>query len=172
MLVQIWRSIHSIPFATVDVGEISGSQPAEVHNLSRSPPLVQGKWKGSSSWNTLLDPLNGEPFIKVAEVDETGLRPFIESLSKCPKPGLHNPFKEPERYLLFGDISAKGSPHAFPSKGLRYGSIIPDAPGIRTSVGLVYFLACCLTCCHTNEEQQVPPGLLTGIGFNFSAQTW
>jgi 1-pyrroline-5-carboxylate dehydrogenase len=39
-----------------------------------SPPLVQGKWKGSSSWNTLLDPLNGEPFIKVAEVDETGIR--------------------------------------------------------------------------------------------------
>ncbi|KAE8124070.1 hypothetical protein FH972_018980 [Carpinus fangiana] len=97
------RSIHSIPFATVDVEEISGSQPAEVHNL------VQGKWKGSSSWNTLLDPLNGEPFIKVAEVDETGIRPFIESLSKCPKHGLHNPFKEPERYLLFGDISAKAA---------------------------------------------------------------
>jgi hypothetical protein len=29
------RSIHSIPFATVDVEEISGSQPAEVHNLGR-----------------------------------------------------------------------------------------------------------------------------------------
>ncbi|XP_062170068.1 probable aldehyde dehydrogenase isoform X1 [Alnus glutinosa] len=97
------RSVHSIPFATVDVEEISGSQPAEVHNL------VQGKWKGSSSWNTLLDPLNGEPFIKVAEVDEIGIRPFIESLSKCPKHGLHNPFKEPERYLLFGDISAKAA---------------------------------------------------------------
>lgn len=97
------RSIHSIPFATVDVEEISGSQPAEVHNL------VQGKWKGSSSWNTLLDPLNGEPFIKVAEVDETGVQPFIESLSKCPKHGLHNPFKEPERYLLFGDISARAA---------------------------------------------------------------
>ncbi|KAG6635400.1 hypothetical protein CIPAW_11G039500 [Carya illinoinensis] len=95
------RSIHSIPFATVDVEEISGSQPAEVHNL------VQGKWKGSSSWNTLLDPLNGEPFIKVAEVDEAGIQPYVESLSKCPKHGLHNPFKEPERYLLFGDISAK-----------------------------------------------------------------
>lgn len=97
------RSIHSIPFATVEVEEISGSQPAEVHNL------VQGKWKGSSSWNTLLDPLNGEPFINIAEVDETGIRPFIESLSKCPKHGLHNPFKEPERYLLFGDISAKAA---------------------------------------------------------------
>lgn len=97
------RSVHSIPFATVDVEEISGSQPAEVHNL------VQGKWKTSSNWNTLLDPLNGEPFIKVAEVDETGIQPFVESLSKCPKHGLHNPFKAPERYLLFGDISVKAA---------------------------------------------------------------
>ncbi|KAF3952356.1 hypothetical protein CMV_022076 [Castanea mollissima] len=97
------RSVHSIPFATVDVEEISGSQPAEVHNL------VQGKWKTSSNWNTLLDPLNGEPFIKVAEVDEAGIQPFVESLSKCPKHGLHNPFKAPERYLLFGDISGKAA---------------------------------------------------------------
>lgn len=145
---------------------------------------VQGKWKTSSNWNTLLDPLNGEPFIKVAEVDEAGIQvcimsslqvlyflkdlphywlyieaelkslcfimpsfhfpsltssmilslkwlaffflapsltcllmfaylaskffpncdwimqPFVESLSKCPKHGLHNPFKAPERFAL------------------------------------------------------------------------
>ena len=40
---------------------------------------VQGKWKTSSNWNTLLDPLNGEPFIKVAEVDETGIQVCIMS---------------------------------------------------------------------------------------------
>ncbi|WCJ37519.1 aldehyde dehydrogenase 12A1 [Euphorbia peplus] len=95
------RSIHS--FATVEVEEISGSQPAKVNNL------VQGKWIGSSSWTTILDPLSGEPFIKVAEVDETGIQPFVESLSKCPKHGLHNPFKSPERYLLCGDISVKAA---------------------------------------------------------------
>ncbi|KDP31218.1 hypothetical protein JCGZ_11594 [Jatropha curcas] len=95
------RTVHSLPFATVEVEEISGSQPAEVHNL------VQGKWIGSSRWNTIVDPLNGEPFIKVADVDETEIKPFVESLSKCPKHGLHNPFKSPERYLLYGDISAK-----------------------------------------------------------------
>ncbi|KAJ7945976.1 Delta-1-pyrroline-5-carboxylate dehydrogenase 1 protein [Quillaja saponaria] len=89
------RSVHSLPFATVEVEKISGSQPAEVHNL------VQGKWAGSSNWNTIVDPLNGEPFIKVADVDEKGVQ--------CPKHGLHNPFKAPERYLLFGDISAKAA---------------------------------------------------------------
>ncbi|XP_015879750.3 delta-1-pyrroline-5-carboxylate dehydrogenase 12A1, mitochondrial isoform X2 [Ziziphus jujuba] len=97
------RSLHSLPFATVEAEAISGSQPAEVQNL------VQGKWTGSSCWNTIVDPLNGEPFMKVAEVDETGIQPFVESLSRCPKHGLHNPFKDPERYLLFGDISAKAA---------------------------------------------------------------
>ncbi|KAJ0048274.1 hypothetical protein Pint_15250 [Pistacia integerrima] len=97
------RSAHSLPFATVEAEEISASQPAEVYNL------VQGKWTGSSSWNTIVDPLNGEPFIKIADVSEKEIQPFVESLSKCPKHGLHNPFKAPERYLLYGDISAKAA---------------------------------------------------------------
>lgn len=36
--------------------------------------LVQGKWLGSAGWKTIVDPLNGEPFIKVAEIDETGIQ--------------------------------------------------------------------------------------------------
>lgn len=40
---------------------------------------MQGKWIESSSWNTILDPLNGEPFIKVAEVDETGIKVCVLS---------------------------------------------------------------------------------------------
>ncbi|CAN4100434.1 unnamed protein product [Withania somnifera] len=97
------RSNHTLPFATVKAEEVSGSKPAEVHNL------VQGKWTKSSSWNTILDPLNGQPFIKVAEVNESELQPFVESLSKCPKHGLHNPFKAPERYLMLGDVSTKAA---------------------------------------------------------------
>lgn len=99
--LNISRYISSISFATVEAKKISGSRPAEVQNL------VQGKWVGSSSWNTVVDPLNGEPFIKVAEVDKSEIKPFVDSLSRCPKHGLHNPFKSPERYLLYGDISAK-----------------------------------------------------------------
>ncbi|XP_022137344.1 probable aldehyde dehydrogenase [Momordica charantia] len=91
-------------FSTVEaVDKISGSKPAEVSNL------VQGRWIGSSSWNTILDPLNGEPFIKVADVNETEIDPFVDSLSKCPKHGLHNPFKSPERYLLYGDVSSRAA---------------------------------------------------------------
>ncbi|KAK1373338.1 Aldehyde dehydrogenase 12A1 [Heracleum sosnowskyi] len=101
--LQSLRSKHSLPFATVDVDKLSGSQPAEVQNL------VQGNWTKSSNWNTLVDPLNGEPFIKVSEIDEGGIQPFVDSLTKCPKHGLHNPFKAPERYLLYGDITTKAA---------------------------------------------------------------
>ncbi|KAH6757040.1 aldehyde dehydrogenase 12A1 [Perilla frutescens var. hirtella] len=97
------RFAHSLPFATVKAEEVSGSQPAEVLNL------VQGNWTSSSSWNTIPDPLNGESFIKVAEVNAKEIHPFVESLSRCPKHGLHNPFKAPERYLMLGDISTKAA---------------------------------------------------------------
>ena len=97
------RSVRSLSFASVKAEEVSGSELAEVYNL------VGGKWIGASKWNTILDPLNGEPFIKVAEVDETGIQSFVESLSSCPKHGLHNPFKSPERYLMLGDVSTKAA---------------------------------------------------------------
>ncbi|XP_038977489.1 probable aldehyde dehydrogenase isoform X1 [Phoenix dactylifera] len=97
------RSLHSPPFATIAVEEISGSHPAEVHNL------VQGDWKASANSNWVPDPLNGEPFIKVANVQEAEIKPFVESLSKCPKYGLHNPLRGQERYLLLGDVSTKAA---------------------------------------------------------------
>ena len=34
-------------------------------------------------------------------------KPFIESMKACPKYGLHNPFYNKERYLLYGEVSRK-----------------------------------------------------------------
>lgn len=42
--------------------------------------LVQGKWIQSSSWSTIVDPLNGEPFIKVAEVDKSEIKVHLGAL--------------------------------------------------------------------------------------------
>ncbi|KAL6497406.1 hypothetical protein OROGR_029335 [Orobanche gracilis] len=103
-LLQFLKFTHSLSFATAKAEEISGSQPAEVLNL-----VSMGNWIRSSSWNAIPDPLNGEPFIKVSEVDEKGIRPFVESLCQCPKHGLHNPFKAPERYLMLGNVSTKAA---------------------------------------------------------------
>lgn len=44
------------------------------------PFIVQGKWTRAANWNTLVDPLNGEPFIKVSEVDESGIQVSYETL--------------------------------------------------------------------------------------------
>lgn len=97
------RWLHTPAFATVSPEEISGSSPAEVQNF------VQGKWIKAANWNWIVDPLNGDKFIKVAEIQGAELKPFVESLSKCPKHGLHNPLRAPERYLMYGDISAKAA---------------------------------------------------------------
>lgn len=35
------------------------------------------------------------------------IEPFIESLKSVPKHGLHNPFKNKERYLMLGDVCRK-----------------------------------------------------------------
>lgn len=35
---------------------------------------VQGNWIKSSTWNTIPDPLNGESFIKVAEVNQKEIK--------------------------------------------------------------------------------------------------
>ncbi|URD75148.1 Dehydrogenase [Musa troglodytarum] len=103
LFLNALRTLHSTSFATVTVETISSSHPAEVKNL------VQGEWKVSSGWTWLLDPLNGSPFIKVADVQEAEIEPFVHSLCRCPKYGLHNPFRAQERYLLYGDVSAKAA---------------------------------------------------------------
>ena len=38
---------------------------------------MQGKWEKSTNWNTLVDLLNGEHFIKVAEINETRIHVYI-----------------------------------------------------------------------------------------------
>lgn len=89
-------------WATVDPAALSGSKPGQAYNC------VNGEWTGAKEEKMLPDPLTGEPFISyptVAPGEET--RPFVDSLRAVPKTGLHNPLKNPERYLLYGAVSAR-----------------------------------------------------------------
>ncbi|KAI8477378.1 MAG: aldehyde dehydrogenase [Monoraphidium minutum] len=89
-------------WATVDIDKWSGAHPAKAQNL------VGGKWVDAASALTIPDPLNGEPFTSVPDTQgERELQPFIDSLRKVPKSGLHNPIKRPERYVLYGEVCAK-----------------------------------------------------------------
>lgn len=41
---------------------------------------VQGRWTTSGNWNWIVDPLNGEKFIKIAEVQGTEIKVWFGTL--------------------------------------------------------------------------------------------
>jgi len=88
-------------FATVDPDTMSGSKPHRV------PNLLNGSWSFPAATSTIVDPMNGEAFMEVADTSPSEVAPFVDSLNSCSKSGLHNPLKANERYLLYGDVSHK-----------------------------------------------------------------
>ena len=51
---------------------------------------------------TLLDPMTGKDMISIPNTTENEIQPFIDSIKNTPKSGLHNPFKNKERYVMLG----------------------------------------------------------------------
>ncbi|KAI5063960.1 hypothetical protein GOP47_0020630 [Adiantum capillus-veneris] len=97
------RAASTLSFATLDPHRLSSAEPAHISNL------VHGSWTDASTFAEIVDPLNGESFLKVPNTAASELSPFIGSLKSCTKSGLHNPLKNVERYLLYGDVSAKAA---------------------------------------------------------------
>lgn len=98
------RSFASFNWAKFDPEDMSGRAPAVCANL------VGGEWKDTASYLTLPDPMNGEPFLRCPDTgseDATELDPFVASLRSVPKSGLHNPLKNPERYVELGEVTAR-----------------------------------------------------------------
>jgi len=89
-------------FATLNPSSLSGEKPHKLQNR------IGGVWKDSRNYKSIVDPLNGEKFIEVPEIStEEEINEVIQSMNKCPKSGLHNPLKNPDRYLLYGDVCRK-----------------------------------------------------------------
>lgn len=68
---------------------------------------VDGEWFRTKEDKTTPDPLNGEPFLSYPITSAAEAQTFVDSLRRVPKTGLHNPLKNPDRYLLYGAISAR-----------------------------------------------------------------
>ena len=97
-------SSYVVPsFSTIDPWQVSGAKPHTVCNL------LNGTWSKAVSTETMPDPLNGEPFLLVSDTKKAELPAFIESLNSCSKSGLHNPFKNPERYVSYGASTARAA---------------------------------------------------------------
>ena len=90
-------------FATIDPFDgMTGDNPGELQNL------VGGQWVSESRFlEKIVDPLNGQHFLRVPDTENVA--PFIEGLRSCPKTGLHNPYKNTERYPALGSVCAKAS---------------------------------------------------------------
>lgn len=77
---------------------ISPGNPAKLSNFAN------GRWFGVKNYKKIINPLNGEEIIYMPDTKENELRPFIKSLRQCPIYGSHNPYLNPERYRMYGDI--------------------------------------------------------------------
>ncbi|KAL4517872.1 hypothetical protein Ndes2526B_g02272 [Nannochloris sp. 'desiccata'] len=95
------RSVAS--WSNFDPNQMTSDNPAMPSNL------VFGEWSPTEKHLTLPDPLNGQPFLKCPDTQLYEIEPFVHSLKSVPKTGLHNPLKNPERYLLLGDITHKAA---------------------------------------------------------------
>ena len=76
--------------------------------------LVGGNWatEGSTAETiSIPHPLDAgaPPIFTIPNTRVSELGPFFESLRKVGKSGLHNPLKNPERYVQYGEISRKVS---------------------------------------------------------------
>ena len=80
--------------------------PQNVPHSTSDAHAVDGQWLSARSSRTIPDPLTGEPFISYPDTSADEGEPFVASLRRVPKTGLHNPLKNPERYNLYGEVSA------------------------------------------------------------------
>jgi hypothetical protein len=71
--------------------------------------LVGGKWTKAKSTMTIPHPMDRDahPIFTLPDTQSDELAPFFASLRSVPKSGMHNPLKNPERYVQYGEISRK-----------------------------------------------------------------
>ncbi|MCO4811750.1 MAG: aldehyde dehydrogenase family protein [Gammaproteobacteria bacterium] len=90
-------------FATVDpFAGMTGSEPGRLQNLAG------GHWTDVGTYrDDIVDPMNGDAFLQVPDTQD--MARFIEGLESCPKPGLHNPLRNNERYVHLGSVCARSA---------------------------------------------------------------
>jgi 1-pyrroline-5-carboxylate dehydrogenase len=87
-------------FATVDPNNLGPNSHG--HNL------VNGEWKKTAVTKDIVDPMTGKHMLTQPNTQKgVEAKEFIDWINTCPKSGLHNPFKNKERYLMLGEVSRK-----------------------------------------------------------------
>lgn len=116
--------VHGTPFpsristlpawASVDPWAVSGQSPHTVQNLQN------GVWESSKQTTIIPDPMNGEEFLFIPKPDDAEVLPYLANARAVPKTGLHNPLKNPERYVMYGEICHKAGHELSKPENLDY----------------------------------------------------
>lgn len=69
--------------------------------------LINGKWSTTKKTKTIVSPIDGHAMFQTPDTKKDEIEPFISFLNSCPEGGLHNPFKNTERYRSYGLVFAK-----------------------------------------------------------------
>lgn len=80
--------------------------------------LVNGRWLKTKEYTEIVNVLNGKLNYKVPDTSISEITPFIKSIQAVSKSGLHNPFKNPERYQMLGDVCFRTA-HALHNKNTK-----------------------------------------------------
>ena len=102
-------SVHSLSsalpsWATLDPSSLGTTpEPYAVSNI------VNGTWSTSQKSMVIPNPMDKDapPVCTIPDTQSNELGPFIASMKAVPKSGVHNPLKNNERYLQYGEISRK-----------------------------------------------------------------
>jgi 1-pyrroline-5-carboxylate dehydrogenase len=89
-------------WATYDPDELgSSATPYAVQNF------VDGKWTKAKTSMDIPHPMdkNSHPIFTVPDTQADEITPFLESLRKVSKSGKHNPLKNNDRYVKYGEIA-------------------------------------------------------------------
>lgn len=71
--------------------------------------FINGKWMKSSLKKEVISPIDGEWMFSQPDTQKEEIGPFVEFLKSCPEGGLHNPFRNTERYALYGSLFAEAA---------------------------------------------------------------
>jgi len=100
--LQAFRTapMSTVPsWATVDPYTMSGDAPGQGANL------INGQWSSATaSSKAVVDPMNGEEFFNYPNLSLEEAKPLVDQMLAVPKSGLHNPLKNPNRYLELGNM--------------------------------------------------------------------
>ncbi len=90
---------------SVKLKDFSELSPKDKHwKLSN---FVNGEWKATAKYEEYLDPMKGNKFIDAPLTEKSEMTDIINLMNSCPKSGLHNPLRNVDRYLLYGQVCRK-----------------------------------------------------------------